>query len=180
MNEPTIRLEVRPEVTAFVEKVRARLSDLTDEERTVELSLKFLQAGDAWREFRLSYRRFDPKSFAEALDEQRIRVICHRNYGVGSDGILLGPLPSQVADFGLRIINPDGSVAKDLWIMDISITMGLVSMSTTPMLLKLVAQRKLAAEKFATHHFTLDQMMDAYDTFGRAAETKAMKLAITR
>ena len=35
------------------------------EERTIELSLKFLQAGDAWREFRLSYRRFDPKSFAE-------------------------------------------------------------------------------------------------------------------
>lgn len=38
--------------------------------------------------------------------------ICHRNYGVGSDGILLGPLPSQVADFGLRIINPDGSEAE--------------------------------------------------------------------
>ncbi len=33
MNEPTIRLEARPEVSAFVDKVRARLSDLTDEER---------------------------------------------------------------------------------------------------------------------------------------------------
>lgn len=38
--------------------------------------------------------------------------ICHRNYGVGSDGILLGPVSSQVAQFGLRIINPDGSQAE--------------------------------------------------------------------
>ena len=37
--------------------------------------------------------------------------------------------------------------------------MGLVSTSTTPMLLKLVAQQKLAAEKFATHRFGFDQMI---------------------
>jgi len=92
-----------------------------------------------------------------------------------------------------KIVRPGGSVAnvgvhgapvelalQDLWIMDLSITMGLVSTSTTPMLLKLVAQEKLAAAKFATHHFTLDQMMDAYDTFGRAAETKALKVVISR
>lgn len=92
-----------------------------------------------------------------------------------------------------RIVRPGGSVAnvgvhgapvelalQDLWIMDLSITMGLVSTSTTPMLLKLVAQEKLAAQKFATHHFKLDEMMDAYDTFGRAAETKALKVVISR
>ena len=39
---------------------------------------------------------------------------------------------------------------QDLWIMDLSITMGLVSTNTTPMLLKLVAQHRLPAEKFAT------------------------------
>ena len=64
--------------------------------------------------------------------------------------------------------------------MDIAITMGLVSTSTTPMLLKLVAQHKLEAEKFASHHFKLDEMMDAYDTFGRAAETNALKVVISR
>lgn len=90
-----------------------------------------------------------------------------------------------------RIVRPGGSVAnagvhgapvelalQDLWIMDLSITMGLVSTSTTPMLLKLVAQHKLAAEKFATHHFSFDQMMEAYETFGRAAESKALKVII--
>ena len=92
-----------------------------------------------------------------------------------------------------KIVRPGGSVAnigvhgapvelslQDLWIMDLSITMGLVSTNTTPMLLKLVAQHKLAAEKFATHRFSLDQMLDAYDTFGRAAETKALKVVIKR
>ncbi|MDB6094106.1 MAG: Diaminopimelate epimerase [Verrucomicrobia bacterium] len=42
----------------------------------------------------------------------QIRVVCHRNFGVGSDGILWGPLASQRSDFGLRIFNPDGSEAE--------------------------------------------------------------------
>jgi len=42
----------------------------------------------------------------------QIRVICHRNFGVGSDGILWGPLPSAQSAFGLRIFNPDGSEAE--------------------------------------------------------------------
>lgn len=44
--------------------------------------------------------------------ERDIRVICHRNYGLGSDGILYGPLPSSTADCQLRILNPDGSEAE--------------------------------------------------------------------
>jgi diaminopimelate epimerase len=39
-------------------------------------------------------------------------LICHRNFGLGSDGILLGPLKTSEADFGLRIFNPDGSEAE--------------------------------------------------------------------
>lgn len=57
----------------------------------------------------------DPADFAEWKDEpsiDQIRVICHRNFGVGSDGILWGPLPSRKSEFGLRIFNPDGSEAE--------------------------------------------------------------------
>ena len=43
---------------------------------------------------------------------EQIRVVCHRNFGVGSDGILWGPLPSKQSEFGLRIFNPDGSEAE--------------------------------------------------------------------
>jgi diaminopimelate epimerase len=38
-------------------------------------------------------------------------AICNRRFGVGADGLLL-LLPSEVADFGMRIFNPDGSEAE--------------------------------------------------------------------
>jgi len=43
---------------------------------------------------------------------ERIRVICDRNFGIGSDGVLFGPLPSKSALAALRIFNPDGSEAE--------------------------------------------------------------------
>lgn len=43
---------------------------------------------------------------------EAVRIICDRNYGAGSDGILLGPLPTSDGAFGLRIFNPDGSEAE--------------------------------------------------------------------
>jgi len=46
------------------------------------------------------------------LDAARVQRLCHRNYGVGSDGILLGPFPSDTCDFRLTILNPDGSEAE--------------------------------------------------------------------
>jgi alcohol dehydrogenase len=91
------------------------------------------------------------------------------------------------------LIRPGGHVAnvgvhgapaelklQDLWIKDVMITTGLVSATTTPMLLKLVAQGKLAPQNFVSHRFGLGDIIDAYDTFGRAAETKALKVAIAR
>lgn len=68
----------------------------------------------------------------------------------------------------------------ELWIRNITITMGLVNANTTPMLLKLVASHKIPAEQFATHFFTFDQMLDAYETFSNAATTKALKVVISR
>jgi threonine dehydrogenase-like Zn-dependent dehydrogenase len=42
------------------------------------------------------------------------------------------------------------------------------------------AQGKLTPEKFVSHRFRLDSLMEAYDTFGRATQTKALKVAIAR
>ena len=58
------------------------------------------------------YIVMDPKDLPAPLTIEQVKVICHRNFGVGSDGILLGPLPSTKAPFGLRIYNPDGSEAE--------------------------------------------------------------------
>jgi alcohol dehydrogenase len=99
------------------------------------------------------------------------------------------PLTFEMAT---QIVRPGGHVAnvgvhgksvslelQNLWIQNISISMGLVNTNTTPLLLKLVISKKLQAEKFATHFFKFDEFMDAYDTFGRAAETKALKVIIS-
>jgi diaminopimelate epimerase len=53
-----------------------------------------------------------PDDVPAGLGVSQIKRICHRNYGVGSDGILLGPLESNTSDFRLRIFNPDGSEAE--------------------------------------------------------------------
>ena len=99
------------------------------------------------------------------------------------------PLTFEMAT---QIVRPGGHVAnvgvhgqavslelQNLWIQNISISMGLVNTNTTPLLLKLVMSKKLQAEKFATHFFSFDEFIDAYDTFSRAVETKALKVVLT-
>jgi diaminopimelate epimerase len=54
------------------------------------------------------YLVMDP---AFALTPERVRLICHRNLGVGSDGILVVS-KNPAADFAVRILNPDGSEAE--------------------------------------------------------------------
>ena len=58
------------------------------------------------------YIVLDPADVGDDLTSHRIRSICHRNYGIGSDGILFGPFISPQGDFVLRIFNPDGSEAE--------------------------------------------------------------------
>ena len=57
------------------------------------------------------YIVMDPAELAFKLTPENIRLICDRNWGVGSDGILKLE-KSKRADFGLRIYNPDGSEAE--------------------------------------------------------------------
>ena len=57
------------------------------------------------------YIVMDPRELEFRLTPGNIRAICDRNWGVGSDGILALE-ESDVADFGLRIYNPDGSEAE--------------------------------------------------------------------
>lgn len=57
------------------------------------------------------YIVLDSNNLSFDLTPAAIRLICHRNYGIGSDGILL--LTSiEPNTFGLRILNPDGSEAE--------------------------------------------------------------------
>lgn len=57
------------------------------------------------------YIVIDPNKIRVNLSAENIRLICHRNFGIGSDGILCGPL-FQNDSIHLRILNPDGSEAE--------------------------------------------------------------------
>lgn len=68
---------------------------------------------------------------------------------------------------------------EKLWIRNITITTGLVSTNSTPMLLKTVKSGKLKPEQLVTHRFTFDDIEKAYDVFSNAAQNKALKVIIS-
>ena len=75
------------------------------EENAIELYLK------KYHGFGNDYLIFDPNRSKAILPPEQVQLICNRNFGVGSDGILAGPL---LTDAGIRveIYNPDGSCAE--------------------------------------------------------------------
>lgn len=57
------------------------------------------------------YIVIDPNKNDFPLTAETVRLVCHRNFGVGSDGILYGPIREN-GRMRLRILNPDGSEAE--------------------------------------------------------------------
>ncbi|CAL80215.1 putative zinc-dependent alcohol dehydrogenase (oxidoreductase); putative L-iditol 2-dehydrogenase [Bradyrhizobium sp. ORS 278] len=82
-----------------------------------------------------------------------------------------------IANVGVHGVKADLHLEK-LWDRNIAITTRLVDTVTTPMLLKTVQSKKLEPKRLITHRFKLDQILDAYETFGAAAKTHALKVLI--
>ena len=57
------------------------------------------------------YLVIEPSEFNSEITKDQVRLVCNRHFGIGADGLLIGSLPTEVADFSLKIINPDGSEA---------------------------------------------------------------------
>ncbi len=95
-------------------------------------------------------------------------------------GVLNGKVApgGVIANVGVHGANVDLHLER-LWSHNISITTRLVDTATTPMLLKTVQAKKIDPKRLITHHFRLDQIIEAYDTFGEAARNKALKVIIT-
>lgn len=68
---------------------------------------------------------------------------------------------------------------EKLWSRNVTITTRLVDTVSTSMLLKIVQSGKLQPRRLITHHFPLNEIMKAYDTFGNAANEKALKVILT-
>jgi alcohol dehydrogenase len=83
----------------------------------------------------------------------------------------------HVANIGVHGKSVDLAL-NELWIRNIDISMGLVNTNTLGMLLKLVTEHRLPAEKFVTHEFSFDQVIEAYDVFGNPGKYEALKVLI--
>ncbi|MEJ0052318.1 MAG: zinc-dependent alcohol dehydrogenase family protein [Methylovirgula sp.] len=82
-----------------------------------------------------------------------------------------------IANVGVHGVKVDLHLER-LWSQNISITTRLVDTVTTPMLLKTVVAGKLDPKKLITHRFKLGHILDAYETFSKAADTHALKVII--
>jgi len=128
-----------------------------------------------------------------------------RNYsnGPGVSSAEDGPVPFNCcelaeavgipATFELceAIIAPGGTIAnvgvhgvkvdlhlENLWDRNITITTRLVDSVSTPMLVETLRSRRLDPKLLITHRFTFEQILDAYETFAHAADTRALKVII--
>jgi alcohol dehydrogenase len=123
--------------------------------------------------------------------EDAVAMIQELTHGLGADVAVEAVGVPETFELCTAIVRPGGHVAnvgvhghsatlhlETLWIKDITITTGLVDTFTTPRLLQLIAEGRLDATPFATHHFALDETLEAYDTFGAAAETDALKVVL--
>ena len=96
-------------------------------------------------------------------------------FGVALDSVRPGGHVANVGVHGESVTFP---IERD-WINNITVTTGLVNATTAPQLLDQIAEGRIQPEKFVTHRFRLDEIIDAYDTFSRAAEQNAMKVIMT-
>ncbi len=125
--------------------------------------------------------------------EDAAEVLASLTDGLGADVAIEAVGVPATFELAAALARPGGHVAnigvhgepvtlhlEELWIKDVTITTGLVDTFSTPTLLKLVTSRQVDSRKFATHHFLMDQFMEAYDVFARAGETGALKVVITR
>ena len=112
--------------------------------------------------------------------------------GLGADVSIEAVGVPATFELAATLIRPGGHVAnigvhgepvtlhlEDLWTRNVTITTGLVDTYSTPTLLRLLRGDQIDAERFVTHHFKLDEVIDAYDTFARSAETGALKVVLT-
>jgi alcohol dehydrogenase len=96
-------------------------------------------------------------------------------------------------ELAAAMIRPGGRVAnigvhgepatlhlEDVWMRDLTITTGLVDTYSTPALVQLLQGHQIDVSRFVTHHFELDDFIEAYDAFARSGDTGALKVVLAR
>lgn len=138
-------------------------------------------------------KRFGADVVINNSTEDPMERILELTGGLGADVAIEAVGVPDTFELAARLVRPGGCVAnvgvhgkpvtlhlEDLWIRNVTITTGLVDTYSTPTLLRLIENHQINAGLFGTHHFAMDDFMEAYDVFARAADTGALKVIITR
>ncbi len=137
-------------------------------------------------------KRFGADVVVNNSRDDALAAVMELTGGLGADVAIEAVGIPATFELATTLIRPCGYVAnigvhgkpatlhlETLWIRDVTITTGLVDTYSTPTLMRLTTGGQLDAAQFITHRFAMDDMLDAYDTFARAADTGALKVVIT-
>src|SRR5579884_828530 len=123
--------------------------------------------------------------------EDPVARIMELTDGLGADASFEAVGVPETFELAADLVRPGGRIAnigvhgkpaslhlEKLWIRDVTITTGLVDTFSIPQLMRLIATGRLDPSLFATHRFALDDTMAAYDVFGDAANSGALKVVL--
>jgi alcohol dehydrogenase len=136
-------------------------------------------------------KRFGATAVVNSSDGTAVEAIMQLTNQRGVDTAIEAVGIPATFELCAKIISPGGVIAnvgvhgrkvdlhlENLWDRNITITTRLVDTESTPMLLRLVQSNKIDAKLLITHHFNLDQILDAYEAFEKASTTNALKVII--
>ncbi len=136
-------------------------------------------------------KRFGATSSINSADGKAVAALMTMTGGRGVDTAIEAVGIPATFELCAGMIAPGGVIAnigvhgvpvalhlERLWDRNIAITTRLVDTSSTPMLLKILRSGRIDPKLLITHHFKLDQILEAYETFGDAARTHALKVVI--
>jgi alcohol dehydrogenase len=137
-------------------------------------------------------KTFGATKLVNSSDGNAIQKVMELTDGKGVDVVIEAVGIPATFDICQEVVKAGGNIAnvgvhgkpvelhiEKIWIRNITITTGLVSTNSTPMLLKSVAARKLEPEKLVTHRFQLNDILEAYSIFGNAAKEQAIKVILS-
>jgi len=113
--------------------------------------------------------------------------------GLGADVTIEAVGVPATFELAVALSRPGGRIAnigvhgepatlhlEEQWIRNVTITTGLVDAYSTATLLRLLTTHQIDAGRFITHHFALNDFAEAYEVFGNAADTGALKVVLSR
>jgi alcohol dehydrogenase len=136
-------------------------------------------------------RRLGATAVINSTNGEAVAAVMKITGGRGADTVIEAVGVPATFELCEKIVAPGGIIAnigvhgtkvdlhlENLWDRNITITTRLVDTVSTPMLLNSLRSHKIDPASLITHRFALDQILDAYETFGHAADTRALKVII--